>query len=95
MRALSDKAWRLILPMDEKIVLLRLADHADEGRQAFPSVAHLALHTGMSVRQVQRVLARLEGKGLIERHMRSARSTVYVVLPGIDLARRTDSPLKS
>ena len=58
--------WRLDLPTVEKLVLLALADHADDdGRSAYPSVARLAYKTSLTPRSVQRVLRRLEDQNLI------------------------------
>lgn len=47
-------------------VMQRLANHADDnGRNCFPSIAHLALKTRYSERTVQRVIAQLEAAGFI------------------------------
>jgi hypothetical protein len=59
-----DEVWDdSALSCSEKLVLLKIADNANgETRQAFPGVAYLAAKTGLSERQVKRVLA-----GLVER----------------------------
>src|ERR1700694_1261379 len=50
----------------EKLVLLALADHAnDDGEQCFPSVGQIALKTSLSRRGVQKVYRRLEAKGIL------------------------------
>ena len=50
----------------EKLVLLALADHAnDDGGQCFPSVGRIALKTSLSRRGVQKVYRRLEAKGIL------------------------------
>lgn len=49
----------------EKLVMLALADHADELHECFPSVARLARMTGMSDRGVRKVIRRLEDRGFI------------------------------
>jgi biotin operon repressor len=60
------KVWRVPLPAVEKIVLLRLADAANEdGTQAFPSVPRMARECGLGERTVQDALKRLRTKGLI------------------------------
>ena len=52
--------WRLDLPAHQKYLALALADHAhDDGTEARPSQAHLAEKTGLSERQVRRLLAEL------------------------------------
>ncbi|MDP9356584.1 MAG: helix-turn-helix domain-containing protein [Chloroflexota bacterium] len=54
------------LSQRERLMLLALADHADEdGGSIFPSVARLAWKTGYSERSVQRILRDLEGRGLL------------------------------
>jgi hypothetical protein len=65
---LMDRVWSLDLRNEgEYLVLLALADNAnDEGTQCYPSQRRIAWKTGMSVRGVQAVLARLIKKGLVE-----------------------------
>ncbi len=59
--------WELDLPKEEKYLLLTLADHAhDDGTKCFPGVAYLAWKSGISRRQVQRLLRRLEDSGILE-----------------------------
>ena len=81
MRLLSDLAWMMRLKSSEKLVLLRLADAADNRHVAFPGVPDIAWYTGLSERQVQRDLKSLEAAGLLLRHFRNNSSTVYTVLP--------------
>ncbi len=57
----------LVLPRNEREVLFSLADHAcEDGSRSFPSVGLIAWETDYSERQVQRLLAALEARGLIE-----------------------------
>ena len=59
--------WELDLPQNEKLILLALADHADDqGLNCRPSVGRLAWKSGYSVRQTQAILQSLRGKGIIE-----------------------------
>jgi len=59
--------WETDLPPSEKLVLLVIADHADdEGGNAFPSVRRVARRASMSERSVQRILRRLCDCGLVE-----------------------------
>lgn len=65
-------AWALtqqvVTESHSRHVLLCLANYADQsGRAAFPSVASLAIDTGLSVRTVQYRLRDLEAFGLISR----------------------------
>ena len=52
-------AWSLALPPTLKIVLLALADEANDGGYTFPSVAYLARKCSLGDRTVQRVLRKL------------------------------------
>ena len=74
--AVMTAVWKLNLPDDEKIILLKLADCADDdGMNAFPSVNRIAVECGTSERTVQRRLRSLEEKGLI-RIVREATATM-------------------
>ena len=58
--------WELALPHNEAWVLMAMADHADhEGNNVYPGVPLLAWKTGYTTRQVRRILATLQEKGLI------------------------------
>lgn len=64
-RLMSD-VWRLDLPTVEKMVLLVIADHAnDEGTQAYPSQATIAAKASISIRTVQRAVNTLCAQGYI------------------------------
>jgi len=66
--------WRQNLTPAAKIVLLAIADHADdEGGNAYPSKGTLALKTGYSERQVIRIVNELTDEGwLVEEARRVA-----------------------
>jgi len=65
-RLMSD-VWRTDLPTVEKMVLLVIADHAnDEGTQAYPSQATMAAKASISIRTVQRAVNNLVGQGYIK-----------------------------
>jgi hypothetical protein len=56
--------WETSLPPNQKLVLLAYADHADhDGNNVFPAVGRIAMKTGYSERQVQRVTAKLVEAG--------------------------------
>lgn len=57
----------------EKLVLIVLANYADEKLTLWPSQARLSRDTCMHVRSIIRVLARLEKLGLLERKHRPHR----------------------
>ena len=64
-RLMSD-VWRTELPTVEKMVLLVIADHAnDEGTQAYPSQATMASKASISIRTVQRAVNTLCAQGYI------------------------------
>jgi hypothetical protein len=61
------EVWNLALPHSELLVLLALSDHADhEGENVRPGIPLVAWKTGYSERQVQRVMTRLEGRGILQ-----------------------------
>jgi helix-turn-helix protein len=61
----SSQVWELKLPTNEKLLLLALADFADDsGARCYPGKKRLARMTGQSVRQVQRNLQSLKKKNL-------------------------------
>lgn len=63
--------WRQNLAPMAKIVLLAIADHADDdGGNAYPSKSTLALKTGYSERQVIRIVNQLTGDGYLSEERR-------------------------
>lgn len=58
--------WDCPLPTSEKMILLVIADHADEyGGNAWPSIATIARKSSMGERQVQRYVKSLVERGLL------------------------------
>lgn len=55
------------LSPEARVVLLVLSAHADDRSHPFPSIARIARFVGRSERTVLRLLAELEGRGLIQR----------------------------
>jgi hypothetical protein len=53
------------LDATERLVMLSLADHADDMGRCYPSIARLCQRTSMSDRGVQKVLGRLVERGFI------------------------------
>lgn len=60
-----------------KLVLVALADCANDAGVSWPSVGYLASVASVDARSVQRILTRLEAIGLLKRGDRPGRSTVY------------------
>lgn len=65
--------WAFEQPVsaNEKVVLLSLADHANDYGECWPSINRVAQRARVSVRTVQRCLAELEDAKLIVREMRN------------------------
>lgn len=84
----SSRVWESDLETRRMIVLLAMADHADdEGRSIFPSVKRIAWKCKMSERQVQRHLAALRADGILKvispatRYKPNEYAIVYAALP--------------
>lgn len=95
--------WELDLPPGEKLVLLALADQAnDHGTQCWPAVATIAKRSGQGVRTVRRALENLQKAGHLTRDHRHGTSTQYRVHPCQNgstaklapLPKRQDTPAK-
>ena len=86
--------WDIDLPPGEKLVLLALADQAnDQGTQCWPSVETIAHRSGQGVRTVRRALASLEKAGHLTRKHRDGTSTQYHVHPGQNGSPAKQAPL--
>ena len=60
------QVWDIDLPTSEKMVLLVIADHADdEGTNSWPSMATIARKASISSRQAQRLIKSLSDAGLL------------------------------
>ena len=78
--SLMTDVWKLTLQAPRKMVLLALADNAnDEGSECWPSIAKLVEKCSMSERAVQGHLAALEEDGYIKRHERLGRSNKFTI----------------
>lgn len=62
------------------IVLLALADHANDEGRCWPSMDRIAHRARMTVRQARRVVRDLEEEGLLETYEREGQSSVFTVL---------------
>lgn len=71
-------AWDQDLRCVEKIVVLALADHADDAGVSWPGVDRLAQKTGQSRRTIQRALKSLEDAGKLRREERPRRGRAIV-----------------
>jgi len=81
------KVLDIELPTSEKIILILLADNAnDESGECWPSQGYLAKRSGMSRQNVNLVINKLQEKGHIKIDHRyrddgGQRSNVYTVIP--------------
>ena len=99
-------AWAFDQPCPpiSRLVLLVLADHADETGRCYPSLTRIITRTGLSRDALCRAIADLTASGLIDRkrgHAEDRTSTVYTLhctgkqygsrtSPGAVLVRETD-----
>lgn len=74
--------WDLDLSASQKIVLLALADCANDEGQAWPGITSLRQKCSKSERTVQTMLADLEAAGHITRHQVPGRGCKYQIHPG-------------
>lgn len=74
-------AWTVRLPHSDKIVLLALADNANDEGLCFPSITTLSEKCGLTDRALQLITARLEQAGHVGRELRPGKATVYRVHP--------------
>ena len=79
--------WDLQLGDSDKIVLLALADNANDEGSCWPSIATIARKCSKDERTVQRVISRLIDAGHISRVERSGTSNIWKVHP-----RHDDTP---
>ena len=72
-----------------RLVMIAIADEADaEGRNAWPSIARIAHHSRLSIRNVRRLLAKLEKGGELLIHPGTGRHGVHIyTLPGVSSSR--------
>lgn len=77
---LMSLVWKTKLSQSQKMVLLALADHAnDEGTHCFPAISTLEKKCSVVRRTIIRALNQLEKDGFLRRYERPGRSTNYVL----------------
>jgi len=74
-------AWQTTMPSGRKLVLLALCDHANQQGECYPSVEVIARKCSMGQRTVQQHMGDLEAAGIVVRHFRQGRSTLYQINP--------------
>jgi DNA-binding transcriptional ArsR family regulator len=70
-------AWKTEMPSGRKLVLLALCDNANQQGECYPSIEVIAHKCSMGQRTVQQHISDLEAAGMLARHFRRGRSTVY------------------
>lgn len=87
-------AWQLDLPDSQKIVLLALADCANDEGHCWPSMATLAKKCSKGERTVQGVIKKLVDDGHITREERLGKGCNYWIHPRRDCAPQAPRPAK-
>lgn len=73
--------WEMDFTPVDKLVLLALADWANEDGKCWPSIAKIAAKTGCGERTVQRALREAETRGILARHENKGKGCVYTINP--------------
>lgn len=76
---LMQLVWDLPLDLSPKMLLLSLADQANDAGECYPSTKTLARRIGASQRTVFRALANLDSDGYIDRMEMGGQRTLYVL----------------
>ncbi|OYZ14337.1 MAG: hypothetical protein B7Y35_11250 [Sphingomonadales bacterium 28-64-96] len=93
---LMSEVWACDLPPTEKLVLMALADRAnDDGVQCYPGIREICRKTGASERTVQGCIKRLVEAGHLTRNERPGKSVNYVVHPRKSCAPQKLRPAKT
>ena len=82
--------WALDLPTGEKMVLLSLADNANDSGHCWPSMATIAKRAGMTTRGAQKIVQRLCEQGHLTQTIVVGKGANYIVHP-----RTTFTPERS
>ncbi len=86
--------WALDLPTGEKIVLLALADQANDNGHCWPSMALIAKRSGMTTRGAQSIIKRLETIGHLHRVQVIGKGCNYYIHPRTSFTPERRSPPK-
>lgn len=91
--ALMTEVWRLDLPSVDKLVMLALADWANDDGKCWPSIARIAAKSGCSDRTVQRALREAEKNGHLTRDDKPGKGCLYTLHPRHSVTPDTASPV--
>ncbi len=84
--------WDLQLPDSEKLVLLALADNANDAGVCWPSVATIARKCSKGERTVQGAIKSLEASGHLSRIEKVGKGVTYTIHPRSACAPQTSHP---
>lgn len=86
--------WELDLPPGEKLVLLALADFANDAGECWPSMEGIARKSSMTERGVRKIVRKLEDAGLVQTNVGGGRfgCSVYYLKPGTSFPPEHRSP---
>ena len=87
------KAWDADLPPMEKLVLLALADAANDDGRCWPSAATIGRKSGQGERTVRRSIQALISKGHLTQYQRTGTSPIYDVHPCHTGTPASEAPL--
>jgi len=83
---IQSQCWPLQFKAIAKLILISLADQANDEGFCWPSIESLIKRTGLSERAVQNCLNELERSKTIVRKRRRHATTVYLVVPHLSTA---------
>lgn len=77
--SIGKRVWAIPMPATDKLVLLALANYADDNGQCWPSLDKLGKDTGLHPKSVSRCIRRLKKRKLIETKRRMNSSSVILL----------------
>lgn len=85
-------AWKTQCSPTEKLVLISLADQANDAGLCWPSVSSIENRTGLSDRAIQKAISSLQENGHLTVHFRAGKSSYYTVNPRTTFTPELNSP---
>lgn len=73
------EVWKTALHSTQKLVLLALADNANDQGECFPSISMLVQKCSLSDRAIQKAMGELESSNFLRRDIRTGQSTMYCI----------------
>jgi len=82
------EVWELDIPTAEKLVLLAIADNADDDGFCYPGKKHVARKCCLTDRDVMKHISRLQDRGIIE--INEISGEVFQVQINIEILRKQE-----